>query len=286
MQQTKTIENPDWEISGKSSWWSGWDLHELWQYRNLLARLVRRDFLVNYQQTILGPLWILLQPLLTLVTFVLVGQFINLPTGTVPPVLFYLSGIVLWNFFSESFIGNAFTFTFYSHIFTKVYFPRLIIPLSVLSAHFLRFVVQFVMLLMLLLYYYLFKNLRIDINASLLFLPVAIILTGMFSIAIGLIFSVLTAKYRDLANVVHLGIRLAIFITPVIYPVSYVRDDAKWIVSLNPLTPLFEAFRYALLGEGYFTQLKLLYSFLFITILFLIGVLFFNKQGDKLMDVV
>lgn len=276
----------DWEFGSRTSWW-GWSVAELWAYRNLLGRLVRRDFLLNYQQTVLGPLWILFQPILTLVTYVVVfGKLVGISTGTIPPVLFYLAGIVAWNFFNDSFLGTAFTFRENAQIFSKVYFPRLIVPFSVMSTHFIRFLMQFILLLLVMAWYWLVEGVTIATNIWLLFLPVALLLMGIIGLSFGLIFSVLTAKYRDLVNLVHLGVRMLMFLTPVIYPLAIIPDNVRWLVVLNPLTPLFEVFRFALLGEGTFTLLHLLYSGGFALVLMLIAFMAFNKQGDKLIDVV
>lgn len=276
----------DWEISSRTSWWH-WGAGEIWAYRHLLVRLVRKDFLLNYQQTLLGPLWILLQPLLTLFTFIIVfNKMVGISTGGLPPVLFYTATIILWNFFSDSFTGAAFTFQQNASVFTKVYFPRLIVPLSVLTAFFIRFLIQFLLLIALLVYFILFEQFEPVLSGWILFLPFAVMMTGLLSLSLSLIFSVLTAKYRDLSNVIHLGVRLLMFFTPVIYPVSLVPDKIRWLVNINPLSPLFEAFRYGLLGEGSFTISQLLYSF-FITLILLLGsVMLFQKTGDRLLDIV
>jgi lipopolysaccharide transport system permease protein len=286
MSEKNNTNQWDWEFGSRTSWW-GWSARELWSYRNLLARLVRRDFLLNYQQTVLGPLWILFQPILTLVTFVLVfDKLVGIPTGTIPPVLFYLAGIVLWNFFNDSFLGTSFTFRENAQIFSKVYFPRLVVPLSVMSTHFFRFLMQLVLLLIVLVWYWLVEGVLVSINAWLFFFPVSVLLIGCIGLSLGLIFSVLTAKYRDLVNLVHLGVRLMMFLTPVIYPVAIIPEDVRWLVQLNPLTPLFEVFRFGLLGDGTFSVLQLLYSTVFALVLVLVSFMVFNKQGDKLIDVV
>ncbi len=276
----------DWEIASETSWWD-WKLAELWTYRNLLVRLVRRDFLVNHQQTLLGPLWMLFQPVLTLATYVLVfSNIVGIPTGDTPPVLFYLVGIILWTFFSEGFTTISYTFTHNVHIFEKVYFPRLIIPLSVMSANFIRLLLQFALLVILILYYRIAHDVPIAFTGWMLLAPLAILIIGVYGLSAGLLFSVLTAKYRDLANVAVLGIRLMMFVTPVIYSVSIVPAKIRWLAELNPLTPLFELCRFAILGEGIFTLAQLGYSVSMTIILFVVAMVFFNKQGDKLMDVV
>lgn len=282
----ETNEHWEWEIDQRTRWGIA-DWHQLWSYRHLLGRLIRREFLVNYQQTMLGPLWVVLQPVLTLVVYVLVfGRWMGVDTGTIPPVLFFLSGILLWGLCNDLFTGTAFIFQHYSYLFTKVYFPRLIIPLSVAGTHLLRFAIQWVLLLLVMGYYGLTGRFFFTFNAWLFFLLPAILLTAAFWLAMGLLFSVATARYRDLSNIVHLGIRLAMFVTPVIYPVAMVPDGLRWLVRINPLTAVFEVFRFGLLGQGVFTTVDLVYSAVFIIALLLFAFAWFNKQATKLIDVV
>lgn len=281
-----TNEHWEWEIDHCARWGQV-DLRQLWSFRHLLGRLIRREFLVNYQQTILGPLWVVLQPVLTLIVYVLVfGKWMGVDTGTVPPVLFFLSGILLWGLCNDLFTGTAFIFSQYSYLFTKVYFPRMIIPLSVGGTHLARFAIQLLLLIVVMVFYGLTGRFGFSFNAWLLFVLPAVLLTAAFSMALGLIFSIATARYRDLSNIVHLGIRLAMFITPVIYPVAMVPDGLRWLVRINPLTAVFEVFRYGLLGQGLFTAGDLIYSIVFITLLFLFALAWFNKLATKLIDVV
>jgi lipopolysaccharide transport system permease protein len=276
----------DWEIKQETSWW-GSSLAEFWSYRHLLAGLVRRDFLMGYQQTVLGPLWMLLQPVMTLATYVVVfGKVVGISTGGIPPVLFYLAGIVLWNLFNDSFVGTSSTFSDNAHIFSKVYFPRLLMPMAKLAGFLLSFGIQFALLLLILVYYWVFTPWSVP---SLLGLPLAvfaIVLVSIQSIAWGLLFSVLTGKYRDIRFFVGLGTRLLLFLTPVIYPVQHVAPKWRWVMELNPLTPLFELFRLSLLGQGLVTRGQIFYSTGFTLLLFMGALMTFNKQGDKLMDVV
>ena len=276
----------EWEIQSETSW-LGTKASELWAYRHLLFGLVRRDFLLNYQQTVLGPFWILFQPIMTLVTYVFVfGKLIGISTGAIPPVLFYLSSIVLWNFFHDGFMGTSATFRENAAIFSKVYFPRLIMPLSQLSTHFLRFLFQLALFFIVLAYYCLFEKLVVPFTPWLVALPFLLLMLGLIALSLGLLFSVVTAKYRDMINLVGMGVRLTMFLTPVLYPVGYVSENIRWIVQLNPLTPIFEAFRLGLLGEGFVTPFQILYSLVFTLLLFSASLLIFNKQGDKLIDVV
>lgn len=276
----------EWRIGTKTSF-LGPDSKELWSYRHLLAGLVRRDFILNYQQTVLGPVWMLFQPILTLVTYILVfNKMVGISTGTVPPVLFYFSGIVLWNFFSGCLTGTAATFRDNADLFSKVYFPRIVIPFAVISTQLLRFSMQLLMLLLVILYYWLFQGLSLNLDAKILAIPISILYIGLIGLGVGLILSVITAKYRDLSSLVSLGIRLFMFVTPVIYPMATVPENVRWVAQLNPLTPPFEAFRLSLLGEGTVTGLQLVYSGVFMVVVLLGALFLFNKQGDKLIDVV
>ncbi|WP_266202595.1 ABC transporter permease [Pontibacter kalidii] len=277
----------DWEITSETSYW-GTNLRELWSFRHLMAGLVKRNFLLRYQQTILGPFWILFPPLLTLATYVVVfGKFVGISTGTLPPVLFYFSGIILWSFFSDCFTGTATTFKDNAHLFSKVYFPRLVVPLSVISTQFYNFLIQLMLLLLLVAYYWWFQGLSSPISmVALLWFPVVVTATAVLALGMGLFFSVLTAKYRDMGYIISLGVRLLMYVTPVIYPLSAVPEKVRWIVRLNPLAQLFEAFRLSLLGEGTVSFVQLLYSVLFAAAFLSVALLLFNKQGDKLIDVV
>ncbi|MBX0332358.1 ABC transporter permease [Pontibacter sp. HSC-14F20] len=276
----------EWEIGSRTSIWNH-SLKELWSYRHLLFGLVRRNFILNYQQTVLGPIWILFQPALTLVTFVIVFHKIaGISTGTLPPVLFYAAGIVLWNFLSDSFIGTASTFKENVQVFSKVYFPRIIMPISVIGTQLLRFAMQLLMLLAIVFYYSITTDLQLQTGLWPLAFPVAILLTAGISLGMGLLFSILTAKYRDFSNLVALGIRLLMFVTPVIYPLAAVPENMRWLVELNPITPVFELFRLSILGEGTLTLVHFIYSLSFTIVLLTGSMLLFNKQGDKLIDVV
>lgn len=251
-----------------------------------MLRLVRRDFLIHHQQTLLGPLWIVFQPLIILLTYLLIFEkAVGLSTDGIPPTLFYLSGIILWTLFSDCFTGTAFTFTQNGQLFGKVYFPRLIIPLSVVAGNLVRFSIQFAIFFLMLL---VMAPSRIMDNplrwmTSLVF---CLILVCGLGLGLGLVFSILTAKYRDLVNVIHLMVRLLMFATPVIYPLSIVNAQMQAWVSLNPLCAVVELFRFGFLGEGTFTSFQLLYSTVCVAVLILTGSLLFNKFGNKLQDVI
>jgi len=276
-----------WVIQSKSSYFD-FNFNELFSYHHLLFRLVRKEFLINYQQTLLGPLWVLFQPILTTVTFVFIfNKVIGVGVGEkLPPVLFYFSGIVLWNFFSESFLATSKVFHDNFHLFSKVYFPRLIVPLALTITQFFRFLIQLALLVIVIAYFTLFKDFNISFSWYLLMLPLVVFTAGMISLSIGLFFSIITAKYRDLTNFVEISLRLLMFGTPIIYPLSLVKENIRWVVELNPLSALFELFRLGLLGEGTVSPNQLLYSLVFMIVSFFIAILLFNKQGAKLIDVI
>ena len=274
-----------WEIKAES-FWLQWEVPQLWRYRHLLLRLVRRDFLVHHQQTLLGPLWIVFQPLIILLTYLLIFEkAVGLSTDGIPPTLFYLSGIILWTLFSECFTGTAFTFIQNGQLFGKVYFPRLIIPLSVVVGNLIRFGIQFAMFFLMLLAIAPSRIIN-DPLRWLICLVVCLALVSGLGLGLGLVFSILTAKYRDLVNVIHLIVRLLMFATPVIYPLSIVNPEMQTWVTLNPLCSVVELFRFGFLGEGTVTELQLLYSSVCAVILILAGSLLFNKSGNKLPDVI
>jgi lipopolysaccharide transport system permease protein len=275
----------EWEFTAQSNWWN-LEIGTLWDYRNLLTQFVRRDFLVSYQQMVLGPLWTLLQPVLTVFVYTLVfNKLVGISTGSVPPVLFYLSGTILWNFFNDVFSGAATTFTTNAELFSKVYFPRLIVPLSVISTQFLRLLIQLSLLIIVLLYFWLFQHLPLPSSLWLVYVPVALLIIGIISLSLGLIFSVITAKYRDLTNLSMIMVRMLMFITPVLYPSSIISKNYQWILDLNPLTPAFELFRFALFGEGNFTLGQVTFSSGCALGLLVVGVLLFNREKEALMDV-
>jgi lipopolysaccharide transport system permease protein len=274
----------DWEIK-KSSSWFGASFKELYAYKDLLFRLTRKDFLGMYQQTLLGPFWVLLQPLLTVVTYVLIfNDIIGISTGGVPPLLFNLIGITLWNLFSEIFLKTTSTFTQNSQVFSKVYFPRIIVALSTLWLQILLFSIQLLLLIVVFLFFT-FTG-RVETNISYLFTAIpAIIITAGIGFGGGLIFSILTAKYRDISSLLQLIIRLLMFVCPIFYSLSIVPAKLKWVVNLNPLSSQFELFRLAFLGNGNVSVLQCVYSAVCMVLLVFFGVMLFNKMSDKLIDV-
>jgi lipopolysaccharide transport system permease protein len=247
---------------------------------------VRRDFLIHHQQTLLGPLWMIFQPIIMLFMYVLIFEkAVGLSTDGLEPSLFYLSGIVLWTLFSECFTGTAFTFIHNGALFGKVYFPRMIIPLSVVVLNYIRFGIQFLLFFALLLYFNSDNIFLHPLRWITAFIVSTVTVAGI-GLGSGLIFSILTAKYRDLVNVINLIVRVLMFATPVIYPLSIVEYPVRRWISLNPLCSMFELFRQGFLGQGTTSFADLAYSIIVMTILLLIGSMLFNKFGNKLQDVI
>jgi lipopolysaccharide transport system permease protein len=275
----------NWEIKPESFWFQ-WELRQLWTYRHLLLRIVRRDFLIHHQQTLLGPLWIVFQPVIILLIYLLIFErAVGLSTDGLPPTLFYLSGIILWTLFSECFTGTAFTFINNGTLFGKVYFPRMVIPLSSVLVNFIRFGIQFVIFFVLLMFIDLSRITDHPFRWIICMVASTGVVAGL-GLGLGLIFSILTAKYRDLVNVIHLIVRLLMFATPVIYPLSMVNPDVRVWVNLNPLCAPVELFRFGFLGVGTFTEFQMLYSMSCAVLMIVAGTLLFNKFGNKLQDVI
>lgn len=276
----------EWEIGPKPDY-SFSVFRSIYAYRHFHSGLVRKEFLLNYQQTILGPLWIFFQPLLTLCVYVLVfGVLIGIPTGKkLPPVLFYFSGIILWNLFNDTFWGISNTFRDHIHLYSKVYFPRIIVPLSILSTQFLRFLIQFLMFVIVWIYFIVFRNFHFEPGILFLALPLVFVSMAMVSTGFGLMAALLTARYRDFANLIGIILRLLMFVTPVLYPLASIPDDLKWIVLINPLSSLFELFRLCILGEGTVSTFSLFYSFSFGLITLVISFFLFSARSNKLIDI-
>lgn len=257
---------------------------ELWHYRDLIRMFVKRDFSTVYKQTILGPVWFFIQPILTTIMFTVVfGNIANISTDGTPKILFYLAGITLWNYFSDCLVTTSDTFIKNAHIFGKVYFPRLAVPLSVVISNLMKFGVQ--LLLFVVVYiYYLSTNAAIAPNWTLLLLPLLILDMAILGLGAGMIISALTTKYRDLRFLVAFGIQLLMYATPVIYPLSSIGPKYKWIMELNPMTPIIETFKYGFIGAGTFSWFALLQSFIVSVVLFVVGTLIFNRVEKTFMD--
>jgi lipopolysaccharide transport system permease protein len=283
------------ETTSKSENWSqiikpptGWlklNLKEVWEYRDLILIFVKRDVVSIYKQTILGPLWFILGPIFTVITYTFVfNKIANISTDGVPAPLFYLAGTSLWNYFQTCFNGTADTFTTNAGIFGKVYFPRLVSPISLIISNLVKLGIQLIIFLLFWFYYY--HNGVITPNNYLLLLPLLVILMGGIALGMGIIISSFTAKYRDLTYVVSFGITLLMYITPVIYPVSAIPETYKPLVMINPIAPIIETFRYGFTGAGTFSWASLTYSSLFMVIILLIGIFTFNRTEKTFMDTV
>jgi len=266
--------------------WLDINLRELWQYRDLIVLFVRRDFVAKYKQTILGPLWFIIQPLLTTLMFTVVfGRIAGIPTDGLPQMLFYMGGITAWNYFANCLKATSNTFTANAGIFGKVYFPRLVTPISVVISNLIQFFIQFLFLLAFMLYFYL-TGAEFQITSYAFLLPLLILLMAGLGLGFGIIISSLTTKYRDLTNLVGFGVQLWMYATPIVYPLSELPQKYQIVGVLNPVTPIVETFRYALLGAGTVEPWHLMYSFGFMIAVLLIGLLLFNKVEQSFMDTV
>lgn len=278
--------DPAWTVIRPEGHWFDLRLRELWAYRDLVVLFVRRDFVAQYQQTILGPLWHLVQPLLTTVTFTIVfGRIARIPTDSLPPFLFYLSGNVLWGYFSNSFTKTSNTFVGNASVFGKIYFPRLAVPVSTLGSGLIGFFIQFLIFLAFLLYF-MVRDSPVQPNAWVFATPFLLLLMAGIGLGGGLILSALTSRYRDVTSVVAFGVSLLMYMTPVVYPLSEVPERFLPLVMANPITPIVEAFRYAYLGVGTVSAAHLTYSALFAAVILLCGMLIFNRIERTFMDTV
>lgn len=263
------------------------NLRDVWRYRDLLVMFVKRDFVSFYKQTILGPLWFFIQPLFTTFIYVFVfGNLAAISTDGLPQPLFYMTGIVAWNYFSDCLTKTSTVFRDNAGIFGKVYFPRLIMPLSIIASNLVKLTVQYLMLLLMFIYFILFKDFHPNISASIVLIPLSILLMAALGLGSGMIISSLTTKYRDLSFLVSFGVQLLMYATPVIYPLSAAPEKYKWIIRLNPMTPIMEMMRFVMLGKGTFTMQDILYSVAITISLLVIGTIVFNKVEKTFVDTV
>lgn len=261
-------------------------LRELWGYKDLILLFVRRDFVAQYKQTILGPAWHIIQPLLTTLMFTIVfGKIAKLSTDGLPPFLFYMAGTVIWTYFANVFGEISGTFTKNAGIFGKVYFPRLAIPVSVLISKLIAFAIQFAIFLAFIAYYMLVSE-SVNPNAWVLLTPVLLLMMGALALGGGIIISALTTKYRDLMVVVGFGVQLLMYATPVIYPLSSLPEKWQFWASLNPIAPIIETFRFAYLGEGTVDLKMLIASAVLIVVVLISGTMLFNRVERTFMDTV
>jgi lipopolysaccharide transport system permease protein len=262
------------------------DFAEIWQYRDLWSMFVRRDIVTQYKQTILGPAWYFIQPALTTLMYMIVfGGIAKIPTDGLPQPMFYLAGIVCWQYFADGLNKTSSTFTANQHIFGKVYFPRIIVPLATVSSNLIRMGIQ--MLLFILVYiYYLVVGVKVSPNGYVLLIPVLIVMLAGLALGFGIIVSSMTTKYRDLTFLFSFIVQLWMYATPVIYPLSTISPERQWIMVLNPVTSIIEAFKYGTMGVGSFDWAYLAYSFVFMLALLAVGVIIFNKVQRSFMDTV
>ena len=262
------------------------DLKGIWRYRDLWYMYVRRDIVTVYKQTVLGPLWFFIQPIFTTAMYMFVfGGLAGISTDGVPQPLFYLSGIMLWNYFSECFNGASNTFTANAGIFGKVYFPRLVVPLASLTSNLIKMLIQLLLFIVVYVYYVAIGG-PVSINAAALLFPILVFMLAFHALSWGLIVSSLTSKYRDLRYLVSFGLQLFMYATPIIYPLSAAGDKFRWALELNPLTPIFEAFKFGVLGSGSLSWGGLLYSFVFMLVMLFFSIIIFNRVERNFMDTV
>lgn len=282
-------ENKTYEIITPKKSLLDLNLKEIWFYKDLLILFVRRDFVSVYKQTVLGPIWFFIQPIFTTLIFTVVfGQLASISTDGLPKVLFYMCGITCWNYFSECLTKTSNTFVANAGIFGKVYFPRLILPMSVTISNLFKFGVQFLLFLLFLIYY-LNQGANIEPNAYMLLLPILLILMAGLGLGLGVLISSLTTKYRDFQFLIGFGVQLFMYATPIVYPLSLAKEklgEHYWIAVANPMTSIVETMKFAFLGEGEFSWYYLGYSFIFMAFALIIGTVVFNKVEQNFMDTV
>ncbi|CAG5007955.1 hypothetical protein DYBT9275_04163 [Dyadobacter sp. CECT 9275] len=260
---------------------------EIWQYRDLIALFVKRDVVATYKQTILGPVWFFVQPILTTFTYIIIfGNIAGISTGGVPKILFYLSGITLWNYFQECLLKTSDTFVLNQNLFGKVYFPRLAAPISIVISNLFKFGIQFTLFLGIWTYFLILQKNEVSPKPTLILFPLYLLLMSGLGFSTGVLISSLTTKYRDLRYLIQFGIQLLMYATPIVYPLDIAPERYQWLLQLNPVTSVVEALRYSFLGQGHFSWAGLGYSFIFMSINLLISIIVFNKVEKTFMDTV
>ena len=285
MDKDNNHENWDLVIKGHSSLFD-LKFKDLWRYRDLLLMFVKRDFVSFYKQTVLGPLWFFIQPIFTTIVFTFVfGNLAGISTDGLPQYLFYLSGITAWNYFSDCLTKTSTVFRDNAAIFGKVYFPRLIMPLSIVVSNLVRFGVQLLLLICMMIYFAI-QGANFHVTYAILFFPVLVLLMALLGLGSGLIITAMTTKYRDLTFLVTFGVQLMMYGTTVIYPLSAAPAEYRQIIELNPMTGIIEAFRYSFLGKGEFTVWSLGYSAVFTLVVLMLGIVIFNKTEKNFVDTI
>jgi lipopolysaccharide transport system permease protein len=283
----ETIQSEDWNLVIKGHT-SLFDLkfNDVWNYRDLLWMFVKRDFVSFYKQTVLGPLWFFIQPLFTTLVFTFVfGNLAKISTDGLPQQLFYLSGITAWNYFSDCLTKTSTVFRDNASIFGKVYFPRLIMPLSIVVSNLVRFLVQLLLLVIMMVYFGM-QDASFEVTYAIIFFPFLVALMALLGLGLGLIITAMTTKYRDLTFLVSFGVQLLMYGTTVIYPLSAAPEKYKKIIELNPMTGIIEAFRFAFLGKGEFSVWSIGYSVLVTIVVLFLGVIIFNKTEKNFVDTI
>ncbi|UGS20573.1 ABC transporter permease [Flavobacterium cyclinae] len=287
-QSSNSKEEWLYEITPKNKLFS-LNLKEVWRYRDLLFLFVKRDIVTVYKQTVLGPLWYLIQPLFTSIIFtVIFNNVAGISTGNVPPFLFNLAGIMVWSYFTSCLNDTSDTFKKNASIFGKVYFPRLIVPLSIVISNLVKFGIQFLIFVIFYIFY-VSQGMEIKLTMSILFFPILVVVMGMLGLGLGMIISSLVTKYRDLSFLVGFGVQLLMYVSAVMYPMALLKDKLPafgWLIEYNPLAYVIETARYMLLHEGSISASGLLYIVVVTIIVFFVGLLIFNKTEKSFIDTV
>lgn len=287
---TNSPQEEEWlfEITPKNKFLT-LNLKEIWQYRDLLMLFVKRDVVTVYKQTILGPLWYLIQPLFTSIIFTIIfNNVAGIDTGSVPPFLFNLAGITIWNYFTSCLNDTSDTFKKNAAIFGKVYFPRVIMPLSVVVSNLLKFAIQFAIFIAFYIYYY-FQGAEISMNGLAVFFPILVAMMGILGLGLGMIISSLVTKYRDFTYLIGFGVQLLMYLSAVMYPMALLKEKLPkygWLVDFNPLAYIVETTRFMLLSSGEISILGLALSFVLTILIFVGGLLMFNKTEKSFIDTV
>jgi lipopolysaccharide transport system permease protein len=285
---SETSNNRGWTyIIRPASGWLNLNLRDLWRYRDLLVLFVKRDFVTVYKQTVLGPLWFLLQPLLTTFVFTLIfGKMAKLPTDGVPPMLFYLLGTTVWSYFSSCLVKTSSTFVSNVHIFGKVYFPRLTVPIATVISSLVSFCIQISLYLAVLLAFAWKGQVALEARPSMLLLPFLVCQMAALGLGCGIIVSSLTIRYRDFVHLVGFGAQLWMFVTPVVYPASMIPSELKWLLILNPMASIIETFRFAFHGVGVFDVKQFLISAGITMLILVIGIVLFTRVEKNFADTI
>jgi len=263
------------------------NLKEIWHYRDLILLFVRRDFVSQYKQTILGPLWIFIQPIFTTITFLFVfNKIAKLSTNGINATLFYMSGITLWNYFADCLTKTSNTFVSNAGIFGKVYFPRLITPISIVLSSLIKLAIQLSLFVLVYIAFLILGTQSFSINFSILLLPLYVLTMAVLGFGLGVLFSSLTTKYRDLSYLLVFGIQLMMYATPVIYPLSSTGGKLRTFLLLNPMTAIIENFKYSVFGQGEFLVSGIVYSVCFSLLVAIVGIIVFNQVEKTFMDTV